>query len=41
MTALLTQYQRLRQTRQAAVTAWLETREAAAELIEAVGESPW
>jgi cobalt-zinc-cadmium efflux system outer membrane protein len=38
---LLTQTSRLRDTRRAGVDAWLDLREAEADLIAAVGENPW
>jgi outer membrane protein, heavy metal efflux system len=41
LTDVLTQTARLRDTRRAAVDAWLDLREAEADVIEAVGESPW
>jgi cobalt-zinc-cadmium efflux system outer membrane protein len=41
MTDLLVQEQRLRETRRAAIDAWLDLREAEADVIESIGENPW
>jgi cobalt-zinc-cadmium efflux system outer membrane protein len=38
---IFVQEARLRETRRAAVDAWLDLQEAAADVVEAVGESPW
>ncbi len=38
---VLVQQDRLREARRADVDAWLDVREAEAEVIEAIGESPW
>ena len=41
VTDLLVQEARLRDTRRAAVDAWLDLREAEADVIEAIGATPW
>jgi len=38
---VITQNERLRATRRAAVDAWLDLREAEADVVEAIGEEPW
>jgi cobalt-zinc-cadmium efflux system outer membrane protein len=38
---LLVQQDRLRETRRAAIDAWLDLQEAEADVIEAIGETPW
>jgi cobalt-zinc-cadmium efflux system outer membrane protein len=38
---LLVQQDRLRETRKAAIDAWLDLQEAEADVIEAIGENPW
>jgi outer membrane protein TolC len=41
LTDLLVQQDRLRETRRSTIDAWLDLREAEADVIEAVGENPW